>query len=403
MTKQTFDIVISGAGVAGLAAACVLGEAGFDVLCVDPAAPVTDKDAQGADLRTTAILQPGRRVLEEAGVWPRLGEAPSALQVMRIIDAGGEVPEPRVVREFDASDISDHPFGWNVPNWLLRREMLARATQFTNVDLRMGVGVTGVLTREREARIRLSDGASVRCKLVIAADGRASPVREAVGIPVRTTRYGQKALTFAVTHPDPHKNVSTEIHRSGGPFTLVPLPDHEGLPCSAIVWMEKGAEAQRLAALPEAAFEVEMTARSCGVMGPLKLASRRTVWPIISQLASRMCAQRVALIAEAAHVVPPIGAQGLNMSLADISALLDLARANPDALGDTAMMGAYHQTRYGEVALRVAGIDLLNRASMTDDQMLRDARARGLDALYGLAPVRKMLMQLGLGVRSNAA
>ncbi|MEL7253164.1 MAG: UbiH/UbiF family hydroxylase [Pseudomonadota bacterium] len=403
MTRQTHDIVISGAGVAGLSAACVLGEAGFDVLCVDPTPPVTDRNADGADLRTTAILQPGRRVLEEAGVWPRLGDAPSALQIMRIVDAGGVEPEPRVVREFDAADISDHPFGWNVPNWLLRREMLARAAQFTNVDLRMGVGVSGVLTREREARVRLTDGTSVRTRLVLAADGRASPVREAVGIPVRTTRYGQKALAFAVTHAEPHHNVSTEIHRSGGPFTLVPLPDHDGQPCSAVVWMERGAEAQRLFALDEADFEAEMTTRSCGIMGPLKLASRRSIWPLISQLAERMSGERVALMAEAAHVVPPIGAQGLNMSLADLSALLDLARDDPDGLGNAAMLNAYHSARYAEVAVRVAGIDVLNRASMVEGQVLRDARARGLDALYGLAPVRKMLMQLGLGVRSSAA
>lgn len=403
MSLNTHDIVISGAGVAGLAAACVLGEAGFDVLCVDPTAPVTERDAKGADLRTTAILQRGRRVLEEAGVWERLGDSPSALQVMRIIDAGGVEPEPRVVREFDAADISDQPFGWNVPNWLLRREMLARASLLTNVELRMGVGVSGLLTREREARVRLSDGTSARCKLVIAADGRTSPVREAVGISVRTTRYGQKALAFAVTHPEPHHNVSTEIHRSGGPFTLVPLPDHDGQPCSAVVWMENGAEAQRLAGLPEGAFEAEMTKRSCGILGPLQLASKRSVWPVISQLADRMSAERVALIAEAAHVVPPIGAQGLNMSLADISTLLDLARADMDGLGNAAMRQAYHQARYSEVAVRVAGIDLLNRASMADEQLLRDARARGLDALYGLAPVRKMLMQLGLGVRNSAA
>ncbi len=403
MSLNTHDIVISGAGVAGLSAACVLGEAGFDVLCVDPTAPVTERDAEGADLRTTAILQPGRRVLEEAGVWARLGDAPSALQVMRIIDAGGVEPEPRVVREFDAGDISDQPFGWNVPNWLLRREMLARASLLANVDLRMGVGVTGVVTREREARVRLSGGNAVRCRLVIAADGRASPVREAMGISVRTTRYGQKALAFAVTHPEPHHNVSTEIHRSGGPFTLVPLPDHEGQPCSAVVWMEHGPEAQRLADLPEDAFEAEMTTRSCGVMGPLRLASKRSVWPLISQLAERMSGERVALIAEAAHVVPPIGAQGLNMSLGDISTLLDLARSDREALGDAAMLQAYHKARHGEVAVRVTGIDLLNRASMADDQLLRDVRARGLDALYSLSPVRKMLMQLGLGVRSSAA
>ena len=239
----------------------------------------------------------------------------------------------------------------------------------------------------------------VAARLVIAADGRASTMREALEIPVKTIRYGQKALAFAVTHPLPHQNVSTEIHRSGGPFTLVPLPDRDGRPSSAVVWMETGPEVQRLAALPIPAFEAEINARSCGILGPLTLVSPRGVWPIISQIAARMSAERVALIAEAAHVVPPIGAQGLNMSLADLGALLDLATANPADLGSRAMLDAYHRKRHLEVQARVAGIDALNRASMLGDPALRDLRAAALNALYSLAPVRKTLMKAGLGLR----
>ncbi|MEQ9259558.1 MAG: UbiH/UbiF family hydroxylase [Roseovarius sp.] len=399
MSAEQTDIVISGGGVAGLAAACIFGQAGFRVICADPAAPITERDAEGSDLRTTAFLQPAQALLEQAGLWERLAPHAEPLQVMRIVDAGGEVAEPRVVREFDASDISEKPFGWNLPNWLLRREMVARLEGLDSVDFRPGVGVASVFTRESEARVGLSDGARLRARLVIAADGRNSPVREAAGIPVKTTRYGQKALAFAVTHPIPHGNVSTEIHRSGGPFTLVPLPDYEGRPSSAIVWMEEGPEAMRLAGLPQAEFEEAMNARSCLLFGPLTLASRRTIWPIISQVAERMAGERVALVAEAAHVVPPIGAQGLNMSLADIRVLLELAQAAPERLGERAMLDTYHRGRHMEVAARVTGIDVLNRASMLSAQPLRDARAMGLNAIYALAPVRKTLMQMGLGAR----
>jgi 2-octaprenyl-6-methoxyphenol hydroxylase len=399
MAQENVDILISGGGVAGLAAASVFGWAGFSVLCVDPAPPVTEREAEGADLRTTAFLQPAQALLERAGLWARLAPHAMPLEVMRIVDAGGAEPAPRIVKDFDASDISERPFGWNLPNWLLRREMVAHLNELPGVGFRPGTGTTTLLTREREARVGLSDGTSVRARLVIAADGRHSPVREAAGIGVKTTRYGQKALAFAVTHPIPHENVSTEIHRSGGPFTLVPLPDFEGRPCSAVVWMEEGPEAVRLAALPVAAFEAEMAARSCHVLGPLSLASRRTVWPIISQVAERMWSERVALVAEAAHVVPPIGAQGLNMSLGDMRVLLELAQAAPERLGDRAMLETYHRRRHAEVRARVAGIDLLNRASMLRAQPLRDARAQALDAIYSLAPVRKTLMQLGLGAR----
>jgi 2-octaprenyl-6-methoxyphenol hydroxylase len=316
---------------------------------------------------------------------------------MRIVDAGGDTPAPRVTRDFDAADISDCPWGWNFPNWLLRREMVARLAELPNVDFRPGIGFNSMLTREAEALATLSDGSRLRARLVIGADGRTSPVREAAGIAAKTTRYGQKAVVFAVTHPTPHDNVSTEVHRAGGPFTLVPLPDHEGKPCSAVVWMDTGPECLRRMALDEAAFAAEATERSAGVNGPLTLASRRMVWPIISQLADRMQSERTALVAEAAHVVPPIGAQGLNMSLADLTCLLDLAVQHPERLGDAKMLTDYHRRRHPEVVLRVKGVDALNRASMAGNPILRDLRAKGVETLYGIAPLRKTLMQMGLG------
>ncbi|NKX44400.1 UbiH/UbiF family hydroxylase [Roseicyclus persicicus] len=393
------DIFVSGGGVAGLTAAAAFGAAGFSVICADPAPPVTDAAAEGSDLRTTAFLQPSRDFLARAGLWDRLAPYATPLQVMRIVDAGGEVAEPRVAHDFNAADISELPFGWNLPNWLLRREMVAHLATLPNVDFRAGTGTAQVMTREAEARVTLSDGARIGAKLVIAADGRGSPVREAVGLGVTTLRYGQKALAFAVTHPIPHENVSTEIHRSGGPFTLVPLPDHEGRPCSAVVWMERGPEALRLAALPEDQFNAEMTERSAHLFGPLTLVTRRTLWPIISQIADRMEAERVALVAEAAHVVPPIGAQGLNMSLADLRVLLDLAEAHRDDPGARPLLQRYHRARHAEVLARVTGVDALNRASMAEAQGLRDLRLRALNAIYSVTPVRRVMMRAGLGAR----
>lgn len=399
MARIDTDILVSGGGVAGLTAAAAFGAAGFRVICTDPAPPITDRDAAGADQRTTAFLHPSIPVLKAAGLWQRLEPHAAALQIMRIIDAGGPTPEPRIVKDFDAADLSDLPFGWNLPNWLLRREMVTRLAELPGVRFLPGVATASLLTREGEALATLSDGTRVAARLVVAADGRNSTVRQAVGIPVRTIRYGQKALAFATTHPIPHQNISTEIHRSGGPFTFVPLPDRDGLPSSAVVWMETGPEVQRLAALPVAEFEAAMNIRSCGVLGPLTLASPRGTWPIISQIAARMSAERVALIAEAAHVVPPIGAQGLNMSLADLTALLDLATAAPADLGSRAMLDRYHHKRHLDVLGRVTGIDALNRASMLGQPMLRDLRAGLLNAAYSLAPVRKTLMQAGIGVR----
>lgn len=393
------DILISGGGIAGLTAAAAFGTAGFDVICVDPAPPITDGDQTGADMRSTAMLQPARAVLEAAGIWSHLADAAAPLQVMRIIDAGGAEPEPRVTREFDAADISDHPFGWNFPNWLLRRALLDRLEELPTVDFRPGTGTTSLFTRTAQARVGLTDGTRVTARLVIAADGRNSPMRNAAGIDVTVKRYGQKALAFAVTHPLPHDNVSTEIHRTGGPFTLVPLPDRDGKHSSAVVWMDDAAATLARADSDTAAFEAEMSTRSCQILGPLTLATPRAVWPIISQHATRLSAERLALVAEAAHVLPPIGAQGLNMSLADIATLLNLAQDNRDTLGDAEMLDAYHKARFADIQVRIQGIDLLNRASQVSGQTARDARATGLNALYALPPVRKMLMQMGLGMR----
>ena len=395
--SREVDVVVAGGGLAGMAAAASMAGLGLRVVCVDPAPPVTDRDAAGADLRSTALLQPARDFLARIGLWAPLAAEASPLRVMRIVDAGGAAPAPRLTRDFDAAEIGAEAFGWNLPNWFLRRAFADELARLDGLEMRYGTGVSAVLTRSGEARVTLDDGTRLACRLLIAADGRTSPVRTAVGIGVRTTRYGQKALAFAVTHPEPHDNVSTEIHRSGGPFTLVPLPDRDGQPCSAVVWMERGAEALRLATLPEADFNAAATERSCGLYGPLTLASRRPVWPIISQAADRMCAERTALVAEAAHVVPPIGAQGLNMSLADIRTLHDLAAEDLSALGSAPMLERYSRARSPEIRARVAGIDALNRASMVDAQLLRDARMRGLQALYAARPVRRTLMKTGLG------
>lgn len=397
--RETTDILISGGGVAGLTAAAAFGSAGFGVICVDPTPPTTTADADGSDLRTTAFLQPSIPVLEGAGLWSRLAPHAARLQVMRIIDAGGADPVARLVKDFDAAEISDAPFGWNLPNWLLRREMVARLAELPNVSFRTGVGFDRMLPRETEALVTLTDGTQISARLVIGADGRNSPVREAMGIGVKTTRYGQKALAFSVSHGLPHDNVSTEVHRSGGPFTLVPLPDRDGKPASAVVWMETGPEVVRLAALAVPEFEAEMTARSSGILGPLTLITRRSLWPIISQIADRMSGRRAVLMAEAAHVLPPIGAQGLNMSLGDLACLLALADTHRADPGLPAVTDAYHRQRHLEAQARVTGIDLLNRASMAGSPALRDLRAWALDALYSARPVRQLLMRAGLGLR----
>ncbi len=399
MNRIETDILISGGGIAGLTAACAFGSAGFEVICVDPAPPVTEPDNPDADLRSTAFLQPARQTLEDAGIWQHIEPFAAPLQIMRLADAGGEIGVLRHVAEFDAAEISYLPFGWNLPNWLLRREILERVNELSNVKFRPGISTNRLTPRLRQNLVRLSDGTQVAARLLVAADGRNSFVRDFLDIPVTTTRYGQKALVFSVSHPRPHLNISTEIHRSGGPFTLVPLPDQGGNHHSAIVWMETGPKAVELAGLDDETFERRLNERSCDVLGPLTVVSPKILWPIIAQTAAKLYGPRTALVAETAHVVPPIGAQGLNMSLADIQTLLELAVELPQELGDPAMLERYHRRRWPDITARLKGVDLLNRASMAQSDNLKALRLKGLQMLSGLKPLRKTAMRAGLGSR----
>ncbi len=397
MKRISADILISGGGIAGMTAACAFGAAGFKVVCVDPATPVIVSDTDKSDLRSTAFLQPARNTLKSAGVWAHLEPYAAPLDIMRLADAGGEMNEVRTVADFVASEISDEPFAWNLPNWLLRRELLTRIDELDTVTFLTGVETKGVTPRTERAHTQLSNQTQVDSKLVLAADGRNSPTRDRLGIGAKTWRFGQKAVVFSVSHTSPHENVSTEIHRDGGPFTLVPLNDRDGKHYSAVVWMEKGPQAAALMALDDTAFMEAANARSCGILGDLQLESRRMAWPIISSLADTLYGPRTALIAEAAHVIPPIGAQGLNMSLTDIQCLLDLSLENPDGIGSPAMLAAYQKARYSDIKMRVTGVNMLNRAAMTGSDTLKALRLKGLQTLHGIAPVRKSLMRKGLG------
>jgi len=392
------DILVAGGGIAGLTATARLAAAGFDVTCVDPAPAGTP----GTDQRTTAFLEPAVATLERAGAWAAMAPGAEALWTMRLVDAGGRAREVRETADFEAREMMDRPFGWNVPNIAVREALLARLAALPGARLVDGQTVAGLVTRRTEALARLSGGGQVRARLVLAADGRDSGLRTGAGIGVRRWHYGQKALVFAVTHPHPHNGVSTEIHRTGGPLTLVPMPDRDGRPCSSVVWMAPGPRAAGLHALDDAALGAELTVETMNLFGPLEVTGPRALWPIIGQIAARLDGQRLALVAEAAHVIPPIGAQGLNMSLADIETLARLvedARAAGQDIGAPSLLAAYQRRRYPEMAARVAGVDLLNRAAQAEAQPLRDLRRAGLKAIHDVAPLRRLAMRWGLGVR----
>ncbi len=388
-----------------MSAAAVLAGAGFDVVCIEPQPPGPDTPGPDADLRSTAFLEPAIDLFRDAGLWEHLAPHATDLRVMRLADAGGTDAMIREVADFDAAELGQPRFGANIPNWRIRRVLADYLDAQPGADLLTGRRVARFTPRSKEAIVTLSDGSQLAAPLVIAADGRGSFLREAAGIGVTRWDYGQKALVFAVTHPIPHDNVSTEIHRSGGPFTLVPLPDQDGVPHSAVVWMETGPRAGDLMEMSPESFEIALNTRACGLLGPLKLATPIGSWPIISQIAHRLDGPRLALVAEAAHVMPPIGAQGLNTSLADIRSLRDLvveSRAAGKDIGAAGLLARYSRARHADAMLRVTGTDALNRAAMAESPVLHDLRRAGLKVLRDTALLKRASMQLGLGAGRNA-
>ncbi len=389
------DIFVSGAGIAGMVLAALLARRGFRVTLCDPAPPPGDGDAEGADLRSTAYLAPSITLLEEAGLWEGLAPDATALAALRVMDSTGWPPRQTATRTFAPGDLGLDAFGRNVMNWRARHTLARVLADDPGVDLRMGVGFADMLARDDGARITLTDGSRLDARLVVGADGRASPVRRAAGIDTRLHRYGQKALAFACTHRDPHRGVSTEIYNDGGAFVTVPLADQGGRPASSIVWMDTGPRATALSQADD--FDAQLTDRALHVLGPMARATPFRLWPIVTQTATAMTARRTALVAEAAHVLPPIGAQGLNTSLADIRALADAI--DPGDPGAPAGLAGYARARQGDMHARAAAIDVYNRLCSAGGGPLQALRRTGLKAVHDIAPLRTRIMGLGMGTR----
>ena len=395
--RITTDILISGGGISGLTAAATFGSAGFDVVCSSADVFPDHDEKSPRDNRTTAFLQPARSTLETAEIWSRVSEHAAALQVLTILDAGCPENEIRYEVQFDAAEISDRSFGWNVANMIVRQAIVDRISELPNVLLKTGTLTRQIFPRTRDVVVDLTDGSVISSRLLIGADGRHSHVRNAIGIGVEAWRCGQMALAGTVFHEQPHGSESFEIYRSGGPMTLVPMTCESGRSRSALIWVDTAGEIKRLSRLHQTEFNRELTARSCGVLGNLKVAGSPSCWPVIGQLAHRLTGQRTVILAEAAHVVPPIGAQGLNMSLADIQTLFDIVRSGNQDPGSETVLGRFGRRRWPDILARVAAVEMLNRAAIAGSPVIGSLRLNALKTLRRNAALRRPLMRAGLG------
>jgi 2-octaprenyl-6-methoxyphenol hydroxylase len=244
---------------------------------------------------------------------------------------------------------------------------------------------------EGEAISVSTNAGSFAARLAIAADGRHSPLREAAGISCNAWTYDQMALATSFAHSGPHDGMSTEYHKYAGPFTTVPLPGNR----SSLVWMERPERANELMAMSDRDLAIEIQLASHGELGKISEIGPRRLFPMQGVVAREFGRQRTLLIGEAAHVVPPIGAQGLNMSLRDAAQAAELIVGAADP-GAHAIIDQYDRLRRRDVAPRQQVIDFMNRSLLSRSTALESARAIGLDMISLLPPLRRVVMRQGL-------
>jgi 2-octaprenyl-6-methoxyphenol hydroxylase len=386
-------VAVVGAGAAGLAAALASAAAGIPTVLIGRHAPM-------ADGRTVALLDGSVRFLQALGAWGEVTQHASPLCELQIIDDTGSLFRPPPAR-FRAGEIGLEAFGWNVASAQLVGALRRRAraeSSLTLIEENVAVAEAG----EGAARMTLADRRIVEARLVVAADGGRSPLRTGSGIRVREWSYPQAAITTILAHTRPHRDVSTEFHTRSGPFTLVPMT---GGFRSSLVWVAEREEAERLSALDDAALAEAAERQARGMLGPMRIDGPRGLVPMRGLLAATPVAQRLALVGEAGHVFPPIGAQGLNLGLRDAAALRDmLVRAARDGRdpGGRGVLDTYARGRRLDAAARTAAVDALNRSLLTALLPLDLARGIGLLAMTHLGPLRRIVMREGVLPRFGA-
>ncbi len=390
--KQT-DIVISGAGAAGLALGVLLAKGGLSVAIIDP----THEDVFSNDAlsgRSVALMNASLNILRATGVWEGLKAQANPLSCMKIIDISR--PRAGILEEsFEARDIGEEQYGFNIPNNALRVALFKAARAKKNIQFYLSDKLSDYKIEGHSVCVTLQNGHLIKSQLLVGADGRNSKVREIAGIAHETHSYDQSAITCVINHSNPHLDTSTEFHRPQGPLALVPLPGHQ----SCIVWVNSTERADVLLQLKPQEFTQALQEETHDVLGGITLETNPESWPLSSLKAKALTAERVALVAEAAHVMSPITAQGLNLSLRDVAALaetlIDAARLGQD-IGGKVVLDAYEKRRRFDIETRVFGVDRMNRIVSNDIEAIKGLRHAGLKVLGHVAPLKRFAMRVGL-------
>ncbi|MCJ8518246.1 2-octaprenyl-6-methoxyphenol hydroxylase [Pseudorhizobium tarimense] len=378
-----YEIAVVGGGLVGSVAALALARAGSKVAFVAP-------EAQGRDERTTALMDHSIRFMEHLGLWDRIVPSSAPLSVMQIIDCTGRLLRAPTA-QFRAADVGLYAFGYNIPNRVLLETLQEAVAAEPNITRITSTLRTASFSAE-QAVLSLENDETISASFVVAADGRSSKTRESAGIGTRRWAYPQTAAVLNFQHTLPHGNVSIEFHTETGPFTQVPLPGQR----SSLVWVVKPQEAKRLLALPLEALSNEVERRMQSMLGKVTIEPGAQSWPLSSLMADRFGKGRLALVGEAAHAFPPIGAQGLNLSLRDIIELVEVLSDNPDRPVPSDAGDRFNRRRRSDIMSRTFGVDVLNRSLLSEFLPVQMMRTAGLHLLSALPPLRNLVMREGV-------
>ncbi|MGH7030573.1 MAG: UbiH/UbiF/VisC/COQ6 family ubiquinone biosynthesis hydroxylase [Stellaceae bacterium] len=386
------ELVIAGAGLNGLLLGIACAGAGLAVALVDRQDPAAMLDL-GFDGRSSAIAYGSRQVLETLGLWPLIAAEAEPILEIRVADDNAPL-----FLHYDHRELGgDAPLGWIVENRVLRRALVEHARSLPTLDLLAPLAVGAVLASADATEAALSDGRRLTARLVVAADGAASPLRHAAGIRTVEWRYPQTAIVTTVRHDRPHAGIAVEHFLPAGPFAILPMIGNR----SSIVWTEREALAPRLMALPDAEFAAELAARFGDFLGAIEPVGPRWSYPVGLMLAERYVDRRLALIGEAAHLIHPIAGQGLNLGIRDVAALaeivIDTRRLGLD-IGDDPPLRRYQEWRRLDTVLLAAVTDGLNRLFSNSIPPLRLSRDLGLAAVNRLPPLKRFLMRDAMGI-----